>query len=358
MRRSGTILALVTLLLFGFSVTKATAANRSGAFNLSPMIGGHVFDGDMHLKDRLTYGLAFGYNYTPHWATELFLNYTNTEAKVPGSNPDADVWVYELDGLYHFLPDSTIVPYLEAGAGAVTVDRKGEPTETNFMLNYGIGLKIFLTDDLALRGDIRHVVAFDQGLDEWNKTDNHLLYSAGLTYQFGGTRPAVAPVQRQPEIVPHPAPAPAEVKDSDGDGVPDDRDQCPDTRKGVMVDAKGCPISLNIHIEFDFDKAEIKPEFHDELRRAAEFIKTHPAPKILIAGYTDNIGTPEYNQKLSERRAAAVRQYLIDNFGIEADKLVARGYGESRPIASNATPEGRQENRRTEIVCCVFIPEE
>ena len=68
------------------------------------------------------------------------------------------------------------------------------------MLNYGVGLKIFLTDDLALRGDIRHVVAFDQGLDEWNKTDNNLLYSAGLTYQFGGTRPAVAPVQRQPEI--------------------------------------------------------------------------------------------------------------------------------------------------------------
>ena len=125
-----------------------------------------------------------------------------------------------------------------------------------------------------------------------------------------------------------------------------------------MVDAKGCPISLNIHIEFDFDKAEIKPQFHDELRRAAEFIKTHPAPKILVAGHTDNIGTPDYNQKLSERRAAAVRQYLIDNFGIEADKLVARGYGESRPIASNATPEGRQENRRTEIVCCVFIPEE
>ena len=81
--------------------------------------------GDMHLKDRLTYGLGFGYNYTRTGQRNCSLNYTNSEKRrSPASNPDADIWVFELDGLYHFLPDSPIVPYLEAGAGAVTVDRK------------------------------------------------------------------------------------------------------------------------------------------------------------------------------------------------------------------------------------------
>ena len=145
--------------------------------------------------------------------------------------------------------------------------------------------------------------------------------------------------------------------DSDGDGVFDYLDKCPGTPKGVMVDSKGCPLSFTLNIEFDFDKADIRPQYDAELKKAAEFIEKYPAPKILIAGHTDNRGDAQYNLQLSQRRAEAVRQYLIDHFNIDANKLVAKGYGETQPIADNATEAGRQKNRRVEVVCCQIVPE-
>lgn len=145
--------------------------------------------------------------------------------------------------------------------------------------------------------------------------------------------------------------------DSDGDGVFDYLDKCPGTPKGVMVDNTGCPLSFTLNIEFDSDKAEIRPQYDAGLKKAADFIAEYPAPKILIAGYTDNQGDAQYNLQLSQRRAEAVRQYLIDHFNIDANKLVAKGYGDTQPIADNATEAGRQKNRRVEVVCCQIVPE-
>jgi OOP family OmpA-OmpF porin len=152
--------------------------------------------------------------------------------------------------------------------------------------------------------------------------------------------------------------APPKEMDSDGDGVFDSRDKCPDTPKGVQVDEDGCPKQFSLRIEFDFNSAEIRPSYRNDLPVAAQFIKNNPGvPHILLAGHTDSIGSDAYNQKLSERRADAVRRYLIDNFGIDGNRLVAKGYGESKPVATNDTDAGRQQNRRVEIICCTVIPE-
>jgi OOP family OmpA-OmpF porin len=158
---------------------------------------------------------------------------------------------------------------------------------------------------------------------------------------------------RAPRVAAAPMPM-----DSDGDGVTDDKDQCPNTPKGEYVDKDGCTLKLTLHINFAFDEADIKPEFKPDLDQAAAFIKRNAeVPYILIAGHTDHTGTVEYNQELSEKRAQNVRQYLIDNYGIDPDRLGARGYGKSQPIASNQTEEGRYENRRVEIICCVVKPQ-
>jgi OOP family OmpA-OmpF porin len=169
----------------------------------------------------------------------------------------------------------------------------------------------------------------------------------------------VAQVFLTDKRAPAPAPAPAPVvKDSDGDGVPDHLDKCPGTPKGRIVDADGCELKLTLLINFDFDKSDIKPEFKPELDKAAEFIRMNSnVPYILLAGHTDNIGEDDYNQKLSERRATAVRQALINDYGIDGGKLVARGYGEAQPVADNATDEGRYQNRRVEVICCAVIPD-
>jgi len=146
--------------------------------------------------------------------------------------------------------------------------------------------------------------------------------------------------------------------DDDGDGVPNSRDKCPNTPRGEFVDEDGCSLKLTLHINFDFDKAEIQPEFKADLDRAATFIREHSqVPFILIAGHTDHTGSADYNQKLSEDRARAVRDYLVANYGIDGKRLLFRGYGKSRPVADNKTREGRYQNRRVEIICCVLPPE-
>lgn len=139
------------------------------------------------------------------------------------------------------------------------------------------------------------------------------------------------------------------MMDTDGDGIADPMDKCAGTPAGLMVDKKGCPISLTLAIEFDVDKADIKPRYQSELKRGADFIRKYPASRILIAGHTDSTASNAYNLELSQRRADSVRSYLISNFGINAKRLEAKGYGETFPIADNATPQGRQRNRRVEL---------
>ncbi|BCR04841.1 membrane protein [Desulfuromonas versatilis] len=145
------------------------------------------------------------------------------------------------------------------------------------------------------------------------------------------------------------------IGDADGDGVLDDRDKCPDTIRGSIVDADGCAVKYTLQIEFDFDKSDIRAQYRKEIAKAAEFIKRYPQVKILVAGHTDNTGSPEYNKGLSMRRAQALKDYLVKNFGISPGLLFPRGYGETRPVASNKTKDGRQKNRRVEFICSTEI---
>ena len=140
--------------------------------------------------------------------------------------------------------------------------------------------------------------------------------------------------------------------DDDNDGVNNCIDKCAGTAADLAVDANGCPIPLvvTLKINFDFDKAAIKPMYHQELADFAAFMKQYPGVSVEIDGHTDSKGSDTYNQKLSERRANSVRDYLIANFGMDASLLTAVGFGEVKPIASNDTEAGRAENRRIEAV--------
>jgi len=107
-------------------------------------------------------------------------------------------------------------------------------------------------------------------------------------------------------------------------------------------------ISLILH--FDFDKAVIKDKDKPELERGINFIKKYPEAAVRLEGNTDGKGTEEYNQRLSERRAEAVKQYILKSHATKESKITAIGYGKSNPVASNDTEEGRAKNRRVEIL--------
>jgi OOP family OmpA-OmpF porin len=155
-----------------------------------------------------------------------------------------------------------------------------------------------------------------------------------------------------PPPPPPPAPKKAVDLDSDGDGVLDSKDQCPNTPKGIKVDSVGCPeaipekVSITLLIEFDFDKAVVKPQYHSDIERVANFLRAYPKTTVDLEGHTDSKGSEEYNMKLSQRRADNVKKYIVEKFNIDAARISPTGYGESQPVASNETDEGRQQNRR------------
>ncbi|WP_084196820.1 OmpA family protein [Solimonas soli] len=159
--------------------------------------------------------------------------------------------------------------------------------------------------------------------------------------------------------------------DSDGDGIPDYLDECPhsppgakvlpngcalvgDCRKprpGEQVDANGCAVDKNFilkGVKFEFDSDRLTPEAQHILNHVATTLQAYPNVNVEVEGHTDNIGSDSYNLGLSERRAIAVKKYLTDH-GVAAKRMTPVGYGETRPIDSNETEEGRENNRRVEL---------
>lgn len=133
--------------------------------------------------------------------------------------------------------------------------------------------------------------------------------------------PALAPVAAAPAPAPVPPPAP----------VPAQEPQ---------------KVTIALEVKFDTGKAAVKPEYDAQLAKVSDFLKAHPDSKAEIEGHTDNVGSAAANKALSQRRADAVRQALIDRFGADGARLAAAGYGAERPLADNATAEGRAKNRR------------
>jgi OOP family OmpA-OmpF porin len=138
-------------------------------------------------------------------------------------------------------------------------------------------------------------------------------------------------------------------KDSDGDLIPDNLDKCPNTPLNMTVDHSGCPIITTLRLNFDTNKADVKEIYYPKLKKIAEILKNNPNLKIEIAGHTDDIGDDKYNLKLSKKRAKAVKNILV-KYGIDPNRIITKGYGESYPLVPNNTITNRALNRRVEII--------
>ena len=152
--------------------------------------------------------------------------------------------------------------------------------------------------------------------------------------------------------------------DEDGDGVPDSRDKCPGTPRGVQVDANGCPpppvveevvvvkeeVIVIRDVRFEFNSAKLTASDKERLNTISTRLKNEaPTAKLSVTGHTDSVGRDAYNQKLSEQRAQSVTDYLVSTGVPQASFVSVQGAGETRPQADNATAEGRAMNRRVEI---------
>jgi OOP family OmpA-OmpF porin len=116
---------------------------------------------------------------------------------------------------------------------------------------------------------------------------------------------------------------------------------------------------ITLNIEYDINKADIRPQYYDEVARVGDFMKKYPTTTAVIEGYADEVGSDDYNIQLSQRRAESVVKSLENKFGIDPSRLTAKGYGKTRPIADNASDAGKQKNRRIDAIidCAIDVKE-
>jgi OOP family OmpA-OmpF porin len=316
--------------------TQAGAQMYGETLHIS-LMGGYLFpNNQVALENGGIYGLGLGYNFTKNWGIEAFGYYAPNLGDdgllhnwTKNTNPPSynnDVTMARLSALYHFDTGTNFTPYVSLGLGGqwIARDRPGYSNYNSFAANAAIGFKVFFNEVIALRVEFNDAYGFT---NTQGGRFNAPAVTAGLTFQVGAN---------------------PTCRDEDSDGVCDPYDKCPGTPAGYKVDADGCPItvSLRLDIKFDFDKAVVKKAYLPEVKKVADFLNAHPGSTAVVEGHTDSVGDDAYNQKLSERRAAAVKNVLISDFGVSSSKVSSVGYGEARPVATNDTAAGRAENRR------------
>ncbi len=323
--------------------TTATASEYE--YEITPTIGGVMTEGNIGTEDHLSYGLRLGKNLHQSWfdQVELALDYA---PGVDYENSDEDTNIFR--GAINLIKDMPVYNSLSAyglvGAGGEWVSNELGRSHDRIFVNYGAGLKYSFTDRFAAKLEARDAIKLNADSDDW--AQHNLLYTLGLSYSFGNAASAA------PAVAAAVAPAvqkTAVAGDDDGDGVMNNMDECPNTPANVAVDAKGCAVTISLHVNFDFGKSTVLPKYDSEIGKVADFMKKYPVYKVSLEGYTDSIGSAAKNMKLSDKRSAAVAK-VLEAKGVDADRISTAGYGESNPVASNKTKEGRAENRRVEAV--------
>ncbi|MER2491996.1 OmpA family protein [Catenovulum sediminis] len=334
-----------------------------------------LFDNEVHNVDN-AFGpwLGLGYQLDKNWAVELDYNMASSETKT-ASATDTDISLLSINGLYRYAPVGQNSLLAKAGLGQYKLDAGALGEESKAAIKVGAGYEYFLQPNLSATVFWDLLVSFDSTLIE-------SVPSVGLKYQFGdvsSSKPMKS--EKSQPVTAAPVQKPA-VMDDDSDGVANTSDLCANTPSGVRVNSQGCPfdrdvdgvydymdecpmtpegakvadngcreqltetVSIELYVSFPNNSSVIPQEYHGEIKKVADFMKQYPDTKVTLVGHTDSSGSAAYNQMLSEKRAARVAAYLVNNFNLESERVLSRGEGETSPIADNSTKEGRNKNRR------------
>lgn len=399
-------LATALGLALGLTLAAPVATADEDRIYASAMLQYMFFDEARPLENDFGTHLALGFPITDMFTLEV----TYLARNVDGASGGAmDQSAYSADAVFFFDRDGAMDPYFVLGLGQQT-DDYGTGTDDYTSVAVGMGVVDAINENLAFRGDIRIYdnedfgqstdIAFGIGLiyyfgepsrqsapmvaaaaaapvviaDKDSDGDGVMDSKDMCPGSAAGSKVDVAgcliPVVAAVAVVDSDGDGVADVgdacpstpagvavladgcaPDTDGDGVKDPMDKCPGTPAGTKVLADGCPIPTVVKLEgvtFETGSDKLTAGSKPKLDLAVTKLNENPTIKVEIAGHTDSTGKAESNRALSQKRAEAVRQYLITG-GVAADQVSAKGYGPDEPVASNDTDAGRAANRRVEL---------
>lgn len=341
-------------LLFISTLTWAKTFDFSDRFGIGGG-GGYTFpvtgnDFDDFADDEVMWGLHARYNLTAE--DGMMLNYSIYEFE----NTPIGARVLDLMYINRLNEGDKMTPILGIGAGVADMHNiKPYHDGLKFASRARAGFEYSLTDDLvgSLFADFQFIGKMPFNSEDENTKDEAfpgreifaVVPQIALTYYFGPDKeipkhhvaPAVA------------VPADTSRMDDDHDGVMNSKDKCPGTEVGAKVNDYGCKedetAEFRMNVLFPTGSYVVSGNLAP-IREMSEFLKEHPDTKLIIQGHTDTTGSSAKNKKLSQMRANSLKAHLVEEGGINPERIEAEGYGDQMPIADNKTPEGRAENRR------------
>lgn len=323
-----------------------------------------------HIKHSYTNEISLGYMLKDDIALEASL----VIPSIIQDDSRADVEQFRFSSLY-FLSEDSWKPYVTAAIGLEDMNAASNSV-SNALMSIGAGMQYDSSERVFGRAEIR----YDDMVNEYPEHTNYVLE---VGYRFGSTsaasvmavagaattannmtdeKPAAitAPVVKKPVAIEPKelsvttagiAPV-AIAKDADKDGVADSNDTCANSPAGATVNAKGCSefeeYLKYVSLQFNSESAILDMASSEKLNKIADNAKKYPGTKLVITGHADAIGTPEFNQNLSQSRAKAARDYLVAK-GLDRNIIELEHFGETKPTATNKTSEGRAQNRRVEF---------
>ena len=296
-------------------------------------------DSDVKSDDGAGAFIRLGKEISDHWDVQVGGGYARADQNtgVAGTTGRFKQTLLGVDALYMFSREK-LRPFLLVGMGAArnNVDYSttvANKANTSFMGNIGLGVQYLVTDNIGLQADLRQVWSNADAKPLPNSTIGNTYLNLGGIFRFGAPAPvAMAAPEPAPVVVEAPKPAPVAVVTPE---------------PAPMAAAPACKptletVTITAEKLFGFDKAKLKDEGKAALDDAAAKIKANPDVElVMVTGHTDRIGSDKYNQKLSERRANQVKDYLVAQ-GIDASRLHAVGKGEAEPVVACAGVKGKK----------------
>jgi OOP family OmpA-OmpF porin len=396
---TGSLLALATAV---------SAGNQEGAFSISPVVGGYTANDILPGKEfdtRLLVGARAGYNFTKAIGLEGLFDYS------PRAN-STNFYRYGGEMLYHFMPENKFVPYIAAGYAGFNVDKGADKKThgaldygigAKYFLNDNFALRADARHVYSkVRGGSYNDALYTVGAyipfggakpamkqvepapapapvvetpkpapvaptSNLNVIPSSILKGEAATLSWSSQnaskcdiQPGIGVVDPQGSLRITPADNTSYALTCVGDGGSTNSAamigvSMPAPPVVVAVQPKAsaaaerfCSKPAVLAIVFDTNKADIKPKYDADLKALSNFLAEFPKAKGEISGHTDNVGGKAFNQKLSQRRADSVKKYMVDKFGVDPSRIAAKGYGLTKPVASNKTKEGKAQNRRIE----------
>jgi len=358
------LMTLALMLTIGIGVSQAQTVTESWAFGGGLSFPRFYSVNITSLNSNYGAYLSIQRNFSEHVGLRLKAGYAHLEGQYNDASfyfvkESTNLITGDLDLLYYLVPCAPVSPYIFAGVGGNFKTITNGQTAFNDNNKFGSQLNIGAGADFKINSNWNIVTEFGYHVtnnseldgsivpvpDELNGRDTYLVLSAGVNFLFGHG-------EQSKQCEPCCEGITQEMKDmTNYDRIEEMiKNHIPkEVIKEVVVDKYIYAISddrlVLVGVNFAFDKSDLLPESYTVLDKAVKLLNDNPNVNVEIEGYTDYIGTAEYNQQLSEERAQTVKNYLVSQ-GIAPDRLSTVGYGKGNPIANNETEEGRAMNRR------------